>query len=145
MGCIVATSKILFKCDNQTVVDIWQKGSTKIPEIMALVRVLYFRAAHYNINICIQHITATVKKLLMLYPASRKPDSKNWLQKPRQHQTTSLRGHQKSSLSPHVIPPSWYRRINPLPATPLTLQYFCADKSHSTSYKTLKVYLAAIP
>ena len=34
--------------------------------------------------------------------------------------------------------------INPLPATTLTLQYFCADKSQSISYKTLKVYLAAI-
>ena len=34
--------------------------------------------------------------------------------------------------------------ITPLPATPLTLQYFCADKSQSISYKTLKVYLAAI-
>ena len=34
--------------------------------------------------------------------------------------------------------------INPLPATSLTLQYFCADKSQSISYQTLKVYLAAI-
>ena len=34
--------------------------------------------------------------------------------------------------------------INPLPATSLTLQYFCADKSQSISHQTLKVYLAAI-
>ena len=34
--------------------------------------------------------------------------------------------------------------INPLPATTLTLQYFCADKSQSISYQTLKVYLATI-
>ena len=34
--------------------------------------------------------------------------------------------------------------INPLPATSLTLQYFCADRSKFISYKTLKVYLAAI-
>lgn len=34
--------------------------------------------------------------------------------------------------------------ITPLPATSLTLQYFCANKSQSISYKTLKVYLAAI-
>ena len=34
--------------------------------------------------------------------------------------------------------------INPLPATSLTLQYFCANKSQSISYQTLKVYLAAI-
>ena len=34
--------------------------------------------------------------------------------------------------------------IAPLPASVLTLQYFCVDKSQSVSYKTLKVYLAAI-
>lgn len=31
-----------------------------------------------------------------------------------------------------------------VPASSLTLQYFCVDKSHLVSYKTLKVYLAAI-
>ena len=30
--------KILFNCDNLTVVDIWAKGSTKSPEVMTLVR-----------------------------------------------------------------------------------------------------------
>ena len=34
--------------------------------------------------------------------------------------------------------------INPLPATSLTLQYFCADRSKFILYKSLKVYLAAI-
>ena len=35
--------KILFHCDNKAVVDIWEKGSTKAPETMALVvRLLYF-------------------------------------------------------------------------------------------------------
>ena len=34
--------------------------------------------------------------------------------------------------------------ITPFPATSLTLQYFCAERSQCISYKTLKVYLAAI-
>ena len=34
--------------------------------------------------------------------------------------------------------------INPLPASSITLQFFCVDISAHTSYKTLKVYLAAI-
>ena len=46
--------KILFHCDNQTLVNIWEKGSTKAPIIMALVR-LYFCAARYHIYICVQH------------------------------------------------------------------------------------------
>ena len=35
-------------------------------------------------------------------------------------------------------------RIQPLPASSLTLQFFCVDISGHVSYKTLKVYLAAI-
>ena len=35
-------------------------------------------------------------------------------------------------------------KIQPLPASSLTLQFFCVDNSGHTSYKTLKVYLAAI-
>ena len=56
MGCGMAMSKILFNCDNQTIVDIWDKGSTKSPEIMALVCLLYLCAARYNIYVCVQHI-----------------------------------------------------------------------------------------
>ena len=33
---------------------------------------------------------------------------------------------------------------NPIPASSMTLQYFCTDRSQYVSYKTLKVYLAAI-
>jgi len=54
-----ARKKILFHCDNQSVVDIWGKGSTPDPQIMALVRFLYFRAAQHNINICVIHIPGT--------------------------------------------------------------------------------------
>ena len=34
--------------------------------------------------------------------------------------------------------------INPLPASELTLRYFCAELSNSVSYATIKVYLAGI-
>ena len=51
-----ACKKVLFHCDNQTVVDIWQTGTTKSADIMALVRMLYFCAAKYNINVIITHI-----------------------------------------------------------------------------------------
>ena len=51
-----AKQKILFHCDNKAVVDIWCKGSTRDTETMALVRLLYFCAAHYDINVVISHI-----------------------------------------------------------------------------------------
>jgi len=43
--------KILFHCDNQAVVDIWGKGSSKDPNIMAAVSMLYFHAAQHIISI----------------------------------------------------------------------------------------------
>ena len=51
-----ARKKVLFHCNNQAVVDIWKTGTTKSADIMALVRMLYFCAAKYNINVIITHI-----------------------------------------------------------------------------------------
>ena len=39
------------------VVEIWCKGSTRDPETMALVCLLYFCAARYDINVVITHIS----------------------------------------------------------------------------------------
>ena len=43
-----ARKKILFHCDNNTVVSIWNKGSTRCREIMTLVHRLHFCAARYS-------------------------------------------------------------------------------------------------
>ena len=53
----MAKQKILFHGDNQAVVDIWRRGSTRDSETMALVRLLYFCAARYDINVVIIHIS----------------------------------------------------------------------------------------
>ena len=55
-GIYWTKQKIVFHCDNQAVVDIWEKGTTQDPYIMALVCLLYIRAAQYNINVCVMHI-----------------------------------------------------------------------------------------
>ena len=54
----LAKQKILFHCDNEAVVEIWCKGSARDPETMALVRLLYFCAARYDINVVITHISS---------------------------------------------------------------------------------------
>ena len=51
--------KILVHCDNQAVVDIGKKSTTDHPQIMALVRMLYFCATRHNIHIIITHIDGT--------------------------------------------------------------------------------------
>ena len=56
-GHLWSKRKILFHCDNNIVVDIWQKGLlTHCKEIMALIRLLYVCAARHNIHIMITHI-----------------------------------------------------------------------------------------
>ena len=55
-GSLWQRKRILFHCDNQAVVDIWESGSTLASETMALVHLLYFAAAKHNINVCIVHI-----------------------------------------------------------------------------------------
>ena len=59
-GHLWEQKKVLFHCDNQSICDIWRKGSTKSPETMALVRMLYFCAAQFDINfVMITHIAGT--------------------------------------------------------------------------------------
>ena len=36
--------------------DVWKTGTTKSPDIMALVRMLYFCAPRYNIHVVVTHI-----------------------------------------------------------------------------------------
>ena len=55
-GFFWSHQKILFHCDNQAVVDIWDRGSTRAPHTMSLVCLLYFSASRYNINVCVTHV-----------------------------------------------------------------------------------------
>ena len=49
--------RILFHCDNQTIVQTWERGSSKSPDIMALVRALYRVAAEHNFHVLVSHIS----------------------------------------------------------------------------------------
>ena len=51
--------RLLFHCDNQTVTDIWQSGTSKCPKIMSLVRKLFFIAAKHNFTVNVKHIPGT--------------------------------------------------------------------------------------
>ena len=51
--------KVMVHCDNSAVVDIWKKGTTKCPEVMALVCMLYFCAAQHNIHVLVTHVAGT--------------------------------------------------------------------------------------
>ena len=55
--------KVLFHCDNQSVCDIWHRDSSRSPEVMALVRMLYFCAAKFDINVMIAHIAGSSNEI----------------------------------------------------------------------------------
>ena len=51
-----ATKKILFHSDNQTVVDIWQHGSSTCPHINCLLCEIFLLTATYSFSINIVHV-----------------------------------------------------------------------------------------
>ena len=48
--------RILFHCDNQAVVQVWDSGLSRSSDLMYLVRALFFVAAHKNFNVLVRHI-----------------------------------------------------------------------------------------
>ena len=48
--------RLLFHCDNQAIVQIWQSGLSRSPDLMHLVRALFFTAARHNFHVIIRHI-----------------------------------------------------------------------------------------
>ncbi len=62
-GNLWSRRKILFHCDNEAVVSIWRKGSSRAKDVMVLVRTLYFTAAHNNFNIAVTHIAGANNRI----------------------------------------------------------------------------------
>ena len=48
--------RLLFHCDNQAIVQVWQSGLSCSSSLMCLVRALFFVAACYNFHVLICHI-----------------------------------------------------------------------------------------
>ena len=105
--------KILFSCDNLTVVDIWAKGSTKSPEIMVLYGYYIFVPCVITLLLVFNTSLVLKTKLLMPFSIFKTFVSGNWLQMQRQHQPTSLHDQYKPSRLPHAAPLSWCcRQVN---------------------------------
>ena len=58
-GHLWSGKKILFHCDNQPVVDIWASGTSRYPNIMHLVRSIFFCGATHNFTVLVSHIVGT--------------------------------------------------------------------------------------
>jgi len=55
-GSYLGRKTVMFQCDNSSVVTSLQKGSSKDPTSMHLLRCLWFFTAHYNNDLICEHI-----------------------------------------------------------------------------------------
>ena len=106
-GSLWQRQKILFHCDNQAVVSIWESGSTWAKETMALVRLLYYCAAKYNIYVCTAHMAGAKNNIADCLSRFQQTNSRSWHHKPTPRQTTFVLGQPSPSSMPPAVPPSW--------------------------------------
>ena len=55
-GCLLPQKSLEFKCDNENLVDANNKGSSKEPIVMHLLRCLWFFSAIFEVKISASHI-----------------------------------------------------------------------------------------
>ena len=60
LGKLSSQQRVLFQCDNQSVVAAVQKGSSKDTSVMHLLRCLWFFISYYDIDITTTHIPGIV-------------------------------------------------------------------------------------
>ena len=52
--------QILFHCDNQCVVEVLRSGTSRSPELMKLIRILFYISATYQFNVSSEYINTKV-------------------------------------------------------------------------------------
>ena len=96
-GSFWSRQKILFHCDNQAVLDIWDRGSTRAPYTMGLVCLLYF----VPVIIILMYVSlmslVSAMILLTLCLVSRWTSSGSWLSGLKYCLTAYLHGLLRSS------------------------------------------------
>ena len=56
----LSNKQILVYCDNLNIVTVWKTGTCKNPDIMKVIRALFFCCASYNINLLTEHIEGKI-------------------------------------------------------------------------------------
>ena len=57
---LLENKQILVHCDNLNIVTVWKTGTCKNPEIMKVIRALFFCCASHNINLLTEHIEGKI-------------------------------------------------------------------------------------
>ena len=91
---------MLFQCDNQSVVLAVQKGSTKDPIAMHLLRALWFFVAFFDIDLIIEHIAGVTNCAADMLS--------------RNNMTEFLLSHPQASQLPTPLPPPLLQILTPM-------------------------------
>ena len=91
-GPKLAKRRVLFQCDNLSLVNAISKGSSREKEVMHLLRYLWFFVAYFDINLHAKHIAGAV------YTTAD--------QLSRNHMKSFFSSHPQVSLLPTPLPPA---------------------------------------
>ena len=150
--------KLLFHCNNQSVMVIWAKSSSCCPLLRHLVHSIFFCAASHQFSVLVSVIRGTDNQIA---------DALSRFQMFRFRQLTDyaslsadLLAGRLAFLQSQTIAPStrctYYagirryttfccsRQWNPFPASELQLCYFASWRSDQVSFPTIKLYLTGI-
>ena len=158
-GPHLARRRVLIQCDNLSLVTAVQKGYSKHPNVMHLLRSLWFFIAIYDIDLVIEHIAGVnnsaadmlsrnnITEFFSLCPQVSRLPTQLWSSVQKyfeQSVATSTRdtyaiGQNRFLGFCHEI------QRQPLPASETTLLLFVSHLATiSLSHSTIKVYLAAV-
>ena len=113
-GPLLSGYRVGFKCDNWSVIDSINKGSSKEPIAMHLLRCLWFFSAHFDIRVVASHIPGVVNITVD--------------QLSRNKSMEFLQANPHASRTPVLIPTPLLKLVSPKSRTGLHLP-FCATSS----------------
>ena len=103
MGTPNPSKKMEFRCDNHSLVDAINKGSSKEPMVMHLLQCLWFFSAFFEVSVKASHIPGVANTAADMISRNRS--------------TEFLSSHPHMAQAPTPIPPPLLKLVSPQNAT----------------------------
>ena len=126
-GALWRGKKLLFHCDNQSVVDIWAKGSSRNPLFMHLVQSIFLCAATHQFSILVTHICGMDNSI---------SDALSHVQMFRFHQFAPQTDSELTAVPPKPRPSGWLPSLSSV-SCHCTLHTSCLPSRNSQVYYLL--------
>ena len=124
-GPLILRKKLEFKCDNHSLVDAINKGSSKEPMVMHLLRCLWFFSAFFEVSVKASHIPGVANTAADMISRNRS--------------TEFLNSHPHMAQAPTPIPPPLLKLVSPQKCDWTSPTFVCHFKG---TIKMLKMFSA---